>query len=205
MYIYMYIYMYVHVYTFMYMHVHICVYIYINNHKCTHICLYDWFLACSKDVIKSLFQSKRVFGEQPVHSTGWRRPIGCLKLQVIFRKRATDHKALLRKMIYKDKASYGSSPLCKRLYMYTYSYQHVYTYSYVFLQTCLYMFICIFACVRVCLCVWVCILIYKCLSLVSKKPLMSGLPLSYVPACGCTSREIKMLLKFIGLFCTRAL
>ena len=40
--------------------------------------------------------------------TGWRRHIGCLKLQVIFRKRATNHKALLQKMTYKDKASYES-------------------------------------------------------------------------------------------------
>jgi len=35
---------------------------------------------------------------------------GCLKLQVIFRQRATNYKALLRKMTHKDKASYGSSP-----------------------------------------------------------------------------------------------
>ena len=33
-------------------------------------------------------------------------------MQVSFRKRATDHRALLRKMTYKDKASYGSSPHC---------------------------------------------------------------------------------------------
>ena len=44
-------------------------------------------------------------------TTGWRRPLGCLKLQVIFRKRATDNRALLRKMTYKDKASYDSTPL----------------------------------------------------------------------------------------------
>jgi len=44
--------------------------------------------------------------------TGWRRPIGCLKLQVIFRKRATDYRALLRKITYEDKASYDSTPLC---------------------------------------------------------------------------------------------
>jgi len=44
--------------------------------------------------------------------TGWPRPIGCLKLQVNFHKRASDYKALLRKMTYKDKASYGSSPPC---------------------------------------------------------------------------------------------
>jgi len=38
----------------------------------------------------------------------WRRPIGCLKSQVIFHKRATNIRALLRKMTYKDKASYAS-------------------------------------------------------------------------------------------------
>jgi len=32
--------------------------------------------------------------------------------EVIFRKRATNHRALWRKVTYKDKASYGSSPLC---------------------------------------------------------------------------------------------
>ena len=36
--------------------------------------------------------------------TGWRRPIKCLKLQVIFRKRATNYMALLRIMIYNDEA-----------------------------------------------------------------------------------------------------
>ena len=41
--------------------------------------------------------------------TGWRRPIGCLKLQINFGKRATDHRALLLKITYKDKASYASS------------------------------------------------------------------------------------------------
>jgi len=44
--------------------------------------------------------------------TGWRRLIGCLKFQVIFRKRATNYRALLRKMSCEDKASYGSSPPC---------------------------------------------------------------------------------------------
>jgi len=55
---------------------------------------------------------------------GWRRPIGCLKLQVILRTRATNSRALLRKSTYKDyicvtsykdKASYGSSPPCTQL------------------------------------------------------------------------------------------
>jgi len=42
--------------------------------------------------------------------TGWRRLIGCLKLQVISHKRATNYTALLRKMTCKDKASYDSTP-----------------------------------------------------------------------------------------------
>jgi len=41
--------------------------------------------------------------------------IECLKLQVIFRKRATKYRALLRKMTCKDKASYGSWPPCTML------------------------------------------------------------------------------------------
>jgi len=44
--------------------------------------------------------------------TGWRRLIGCLKLQVTFRKRASNYRALLRKMTCEDKASYYSTPRC---------------------------------------------------------------------------------------------
>ena len=49
--------------------------------------------------------------DSAVADTGWRRLIGCLKLQVIFHK-ATNYRALLQKMTYKDKASNGSSPPC---------------------------------------------------------------------------------------------
>jgi len=44
--------------------------------------------------------------------TGWRRLIGCHQSQVIFRKRAINYRALLRKMIYTDEASYDSTPPC---------------------------------------------------------------------------------------------
>jgi len=44
--------------------------------------------------------------------TGWRRLIGSRKLQIIFHKRAIKYWSLLRKMIYKDKGSYESSPPC---------------------------------------------------------------------------------------------
>ena len=36
-------------------------------------------------------------------ASGWRRPIGCLKLQVTFHKRAANHRALLRKMTCIDR------------------------------------------------------------------------------------------------------
>jgi len=49
-------------------------------------------------------------------ATGWRRCIGCLKLQVSFRKRATNYRALLRKLACKDKASYTYSPPYNRDY-----------------------------------------------------------------------------------------
>ena len=48
----------------------------------------------------------------PDDTTGWRRPIGCLKLQDSFRKRATNYRALLRQKMYQHKASYASSPPC---------------------------------------------------------------------------------------------
>jgi len=48
--------------------------------------------------------------------TGWRRPIGCLQLQVSFHKRATNYRALLQKMTYTDKASYESSPACTHIW-----------------------------------------------------------------------------------------
>jgi len=44
--------------------------------------------------------------------TGWRRLIGSPKLQIIFHKRAIKYRSLLRKMTYKDKGSYESSPPC---------------------------------------------------------------------------------------------
>ena len=51
--------------------------------------------------------------------TGWRRLIGSPKLQIIFHKRATKYRSLLRKMTCTDKGSYESSPPCiSRIYSY---------------------------------------------------------------------------------------
>ena len=45
-------------------------------------------------------------------TTGVQRCLGCLELQVSFRTRATNYRALLRKETYQDKASYASLPPC---------------------------------------------------------------------------------------------
>ena len=47
--------------------------------------------------------------------TGWRRLIGSPKLQIIFHKRATKYRSLLRKITYKDKGSCESLPPCMHL------------------------------------------------------------------------------------------
>jgi len=46
-------------------------------------------------------------------STGWQRLIGSPKLQIIFHKRATKYRSLLRKMTYKETGSHESSPPCR--------------------------------------------------------------------------------------------
>ena len=83
------------------------------------MCVCVTWLICMCDVThlhvwRVLFTLLYMCDVAPWHnsSIGWRRPIGCLKLQVIFRKRAINYRALLQEMTYKDKASYGSSPLC---------------------------------------------------------------------------------------------
>jgi len=84
-----------------------------------------WFHICKCAVIvcTAVWEEAPVWVQQNVEKsvrniwytemcTEWRRPVECLKLQVFFRKRATNYRALLRKMTYGDTASYGSSPPC---------------------------------------------------------------------------------------------
>ena len=77
----------VHVQVNMYTYIYIYVYVHVNMYTYIYIHVY-------------------------VRPTWWRRPIGCFKLQVVFCKRATIYRALLREITYTDKASYGSSPPC---------------------------------------------------------------------------------------------
>ena len=58
-----------------------------------------------------------VFIERKRCDTGWRGLKGCLKLQVIFRKKGTIDRALLRKMTYEDRASYDPTPPCIHVYI----------------------------------------------------------------------------------------
>jgi len=44
--------------------------------------------------------------------TAWRNLIGSPKLQIVFHKRATEYRSLVRKMTYKHKGSYESWPPC---------------------------------------------------------------------------------------------
>ena len=60
----------------------------------------------------SIWSQRRCLYDLKDPYTGWRRPVGCLKMQVIFRKRATNYRSLLREMTYKDESSYGSLPPC---------------------------------------------------------------------------------------------
>ena len=57
--------------------------------------------------------------------TEWRRPIVSPKLQIIFHKRATKHRSLLRKKTYKDTGFYESSPPCA-LYIHVYRFIFMY-------------------------------------------------------------------------------
>jgi len=81
-----------------------------------------------------------------------------IKLQVIFHKRATNYGALLRKMTFRDKVSYGSSPPCIYIHILT-SNKYVYQWTNE-------LWVC--ACVSVCVSEWegeresVCTYIYIC-------------------------------------------
>jgi len=72
--------------------------------------MYQWYIECL--VIWLVTNHTTIVPIIQCMIAKWPRPIGCLKLQVIFRKRANNYRALLRKMICKDKASYDSTPPC---------------------------------------------------------------------------------------------
>ena len=82
--------------------------------------------ACCSVLLFTQMPLLHLHKQVPRTRTGWPRPVGCLKLQVIVCKRATKYRALLRKMTYKDKASYGSLPPCIVLIYIHYAYSYMY-------------------------------------------------------------------------------
>jgi len=136
-----YTYMYTHVYTLIfaaffwhcisvpsredtYIHTYICIYIYIHVHvytcACIHVCCFFVHLISlplSIYMYMCTFINIHTYIQIYVYiciytRTGWRRLIGSPKLQIIFPKRATEYRSLVRKMTYEDKGSYESSPPC---------------------------------------------------------------------------------------------
>jgi len=105
----------------------VCLYVYACKYICIHTCVYTHM---------------HMYMYTYIHKgTGWRRLIGCLKLQVIVRRRATNYRAFLRKMTYEDEASYDSTPpcvlhgtaaanvfVCGRVRMYKYVTLYIHTY-----------------------------------------------------------------------------
>jgi len=103
-------------------------------------------------------------------NTGWRRLIGSPKLQIIFHKRATKCRSLLRKMTYKGKGSYESSPPCtieqsmQIAYSFAFIFKYVSSYVYVCVRVCVCVCVFVFACVFcVSVCVCVCVGVFMCL------------------------------------------
>ena len=109
----MYACIYVCVFVYLYVCMYVCSYgcVFVCMFVCMHVCMHVRIHVCMC-IYTYIFMRIYMCALSKYICTGWWRPIGCLKLQVIFRKRATNYRALLREMIYEDKASYVSSPPC---------------------------------------------------------------------------------------------
>jgi len=150
-YIYVYIHKCIHIYTYIYMHTYIYIYVNIHKHMCIHVCKYAGF--------------ERPWGEHDARGvcihvhTGWRRLIGSPNLQIIFLKRSIKYKSLLRKMTYKDKGSYESSPPCICIDVCQYTgtkrgdMMHLeFVYIHICVFMCVFMYSCVYLCIHVCIC-----------------------------------------------------
>ena len=70
-------------------------------------------------------------------TTEWRRCMGCFKLQVSFCRRATNYRALLRKMTGKEKSCYASSPPSRSSHTYIHVFIYTSTIQYTYMCTLL--------------------------------------------------------------------
>ena len=108
-------YVYIHICTdaslniYISIYVHICVYTH-TVYICIHMCVHTYIYIC---IYIYVYMFVHIHIHTCIHIyTGWRRLIGSPKLQIIFHKRATKYRSLLRKMTFEDKGTYESSPPC---------------------------------------------------------------------------------------------
>jgi len=120
--------------------IYVCMYLYI----CACICVYRYL---STHIHSNTYIYIYIYRHTDVDTVWWRL-IGCLKLQFIFRKRATNYRALVRKMTSEDKASYESTPPCTKIYkcmcymcvcvyiwcVYMHLYKHVHSYTCIYIE-----------------------------------------------------------------------
>jgi len=79
-----------------------------------------------------------------IYDTGWRKLIGSTKLHIIFHKRATKYRSLLRKMTYKDKGSYESSPPLYYVHINDSWDTRIRTGLLLYIRLCIFMYICLY-------------------------------------------------------------
>ena len=136
---------------------YICLLIHIYMYKTLHIRMQRYIYICirihtskSTYVYRDIYSYTEIFLHLHTYihiyiqrecvrgDTGWRRLIESPKLQIIFHKRATKYRSLLRKMTYKDKGSYESSPPCTKdmqKYIYLLMCVHIYRDTYLYTET----------------------------------------------------------------------
>jgi len=152
-----------HAYTYLriYVHMYTCLEVYIHMHMYTYIDdgLIQIYTRIYTDIYTYIYIYLNIHNGL-IHA-GWRRLIGSPRLQIIFHKRVTKYRSLLRKMTYKDKGSCESSPpficyttqenwvfpyiyICIQLYVYIdvhiRIYMHTSTYIYISIHTFTYMY-----------------------------------------------------------------
>ena len=123
--------MYICIYIYTHLEMYINIYCHVHSHTLTHTsCLWGLINVTRSNSSKKnnicvctyIYMHIYVYTYTQEHIyvyTGWRRLIGSPKLQIIFHKRATKYRSLLRKMTYKDKGSYESSPPCVYIWIHT--------------------------------------------------------------------------------------
>jgi len=79
---------------------------FIYVHICVNICVRENVRGNAR------FVGTIILWERHNYITGWQKLTGTPTMQIIFHKRATKYRSILRKMTYKDKVSYESLPPC---------------------------------------------------------------------------------------------